>query len=65
MKQKREAVVLAIIETIIGSFIAGYVLSFMSFGLLKFILTAVIIVATYFVIDNVYKMLKKYVNRRN
>jgi uncharacterized membrane protein YfcA len=64
VKKNHEELLLIIIETIMGAFIAGYILAYMPFGLMRFILTILIILVTIFVIDSTYKILKKY-NGRN
>jgi uncharacterized membrane protein YeaQ/YmgE (transglycosylase-associated protein family) len=63
VKYKYEELILTIIKTIIGAYIAGYVLAHIPFGLKKFILTALIILTTFFIIDYIYMMLKRYIKR--
>jgi ABC-type iron transport system FetAB permease component len=65
LKQNHKELLLTIIETIIGEFIAGYVLAYMPFGLMRFILTILIILATFFVIDSTYKILKNILDEIN
>lgn len=63
MKYKHEELILTIIKAIIGSYIAGYVLAYMEFGLFKLILSAIIILFTFFIVGCMYKLLKKFAVR--
>lgn len=58
MNNKREEVTLRLIKTIIGSFIASYILAYIPFGLVKFVLFTIIFMTTWFVADFIYKLLK-------